>query len=289
MSQKLPKKIAQKKSSLVSVHWLQQNINNPDIVILDATMKKKPNGDLILSPEWIIPGAHPFNFDTEICDLNTDLPHMLCSVGEFEQAVQKLSINNDSIIVIYDAMGIFSSPRAWWMFKIMGHENIFVLDGGLPAWQDANLQLRNQYAKANRIGNFKAKFKQQLVITAEQIVNSNDGALQIIDARSRERFFGKEDEPREGLYRGHIPASSCLPFSDMLVEDLFKTKIDLEKIFEDISVPAKRLVFSCGSGVTACILALAATEAGQENWTVYDGSWSEWGNKDFEHFPIATC
>jgi len=121
-------------SNLLSINCLEQNLQNTDLIILDATMKKSPSGESIQQPEKFIPGAQIFNFDTEICDQQSDLPHMLCSTEAFELKVQQLGINNNSKIVIYDAMGIFSSPRVWWMFKIMGADNVYVLDGGLPKW-----------------------------------------------------------------------------------------------------------------------------------------------------------
>ncbi len=275
-----------RQSNLVSIDWLNQNIVHPDIVILDATMKKQPNGKSIPEPLNKISSAKPFNFDTEICDKTTELPHMLCSADEFQLAARNLGINNQSIIIIYDAMGIFSAPRAWWMFKVMGHKNVFVLNGGLPKWVEANYPIDTDYSQINTNGNFFAKFNSAQVFSGQQVLdNLSNNKLLILDARSYSRFNSQEPEPRQELKKGHIPNSTCLPFSELLINGCFRNKEDLSEIFKKVISPdAKQLIFSCGSGVTACILALAAEECGIKKGIVYDGSWSEWGAND--RFPI---
>ncbi len=265
-------------SNLVSIEWLKENLDNPDVIILDATMKEAASGEIILQKPIFIPRAQPFNFDTEICDRGSTLPHMLCSVEQFEQVTQKLGINQDSKIVIYDAMGIFSSPRAWWMFKIMGHENVYVLDGGLPKWIEANHPTQTSLSKPKQKGKFKVKFNPEGVSSAQQVINAlDDDTVQIIDARSKERFYAEEPEARVGLRGGHIPNSYCLPYFELIENGLFKNETQLKEIFEEFIDDSKRKIFSCGSGVTACILALGASECGLDNWAIYDGSWSEWG------------
>lgn len=274
--------MSEQSSNLVSIEWLNQNLNNLDLVILDATMKKKPNGEPIRVPSVVIPGAQMFNFDTEICDQNTELPHMLCSADEFQQAARKLGINNNSTIVVYDAMGIFSSPRAWWMFKVMGHNKVFVLDGGLPKWIDGEYLTETKYRTLESGGDFFARFNPAQVFSSQQVLThlENDD-IQILDARSHARFKAEEPEPRQELKGGHIPGSTCLPFTELLSDGYFKKIDELKKAFElSIGANTKQLVFSCGSGVTACILALGAEESGITNTTVYDGSWSEWAASD---------
>lgn len=273
-------------SNLVSIDWLSQNLNYSNLVILDATMKKKPNGELIPEPTNKIPGAKPFNFDTEICDQTTELPHMLCTPQDFQLAARNLGINDQSVIIIYDAMGIFSSPRAWWMFKVMGCKNVLVLDGGLSKWIEAGYRVVSHYSHLVSNGDFTASFNSEQVFSSQQVLeNLNSNHYQILDARSFARFNGDEAEPRQELSRGHIPNSTCLPFTELLADGFFKNKDELTKVFnQTINPNTKQLVFSCGSGVTACILALGADECGFANTIVFDGSWSEWGANS--QFPI---
>lgn len=265
--------------NIVSVDWLSQNLDHPDLIIFDATMKKKPNGELIEQPPFYISGAKAFNFDTEICDKKTDLPHMLPSTAEFEKAAQESGVNQTSIVVVYDAMGIFSSPRVWWMFKIMGFKQVYVLDGGLPKWIEQALPTQNYLSQSRQPGNFNVEFIPQMLVSTAQVLKAlDDPEIQIIDARSKARFDATEPEPRAGLRRGHIPGSVCLPFNQLLLNGEFKDLKTIKQAFENIIVKQpEAFIFSCGSGVTASILALAADEVGYQNLSVYDGSWSEWG------------
>ena len=273
--------------NIVSCNWLAKHLEDPNLIVLDATMKKKPNGDTIPTPIKKIIRAQEFNFDTEICDNTSTLPHMMCNPEEFQTSARKLGINSDSTIVIYDATGIFSSPRAWWMFKLMGHKSVYVLDGGLPAWLEANRETSSNYLAPTTNGNFCSTFQPELIFNSTQVTEIlSDPCYQILDARSYARFSANEDEPRKELKSGHIPNSSCLPFTELLDNGLMRDIEQLSILYKAmISRQAKRLVFSCGSGVTACILALGADECGYQNYSLYDGSWSEWGlgNK----FPIS--
>lgn len=272
-------------TNLVSIEWLNQHLNDSNLIILDATMKKKPNGDPIQEALIRIPDAQAFDFDTKICDQQSELPHMLCSSEEFELAARNLGINQDSIVVVYDMMGIFSSPRAWWMFKIMGHKSVFVLDGGLPQWLNAGYPTipASVAGDVKEKGNFQAGFSEKGVFNANQVLDSiGNRDFQILDARSKARFYAKEPEPRAELKGGHIPSSICLPFTELMVSGVFKSKQQLKAIFSSMVNSSDRtLIFSCGSGVTACILALAADECGYEDYIVYDGSWSEWGGSGY--------
>ncbi len=268
-------------SNIVSTTWLNEHLEDPRVVILDATLKKLPNGNLINQQPPYILGAQEFNYDTEICDQETSLPHMLPSVAQFEEAVRKLGISNDSLVVCYDAMGIFSSPRAWWMFKVMGHDQVVVLDGGLPLWLEEKRPTQGAFPEHRATGTFKANVRPELVYSVEQVVSSiEDEGIQIVDARSYGRFNATEPEPRPGARGGHIPGSRCIPFTELLDAGRFKSVEQLKPIFEAVvSTEARRTVFSCGSGVTASVLALAADECGYENLSVYDGSWAEWADR----------
>jgi len=278
----------QQSSNLVSVNWLAEQYHDPNVVILDATMKKRPNGEPIAEPDQKIIGALAFNFDTEICDQSSPLPHMLPTPEAFEKSVAALGIDQDSRLVIYDAMGIFSSPRAWWMFKIMGMKDVYVLNGGLPAWIEQNLPTQISYSEATYQGNFKVDFNPKAVYSAQQVLDQLPlKTIQILDARSEARFNGKQPEPRPELKGGHIPGAQCLAFDQLLERGAYRSISELKQAFHiRLATPQKPLVFSCGSGVTACVLALAADEIGLTDYAVYDGSWSEWGLGD--SFPIET-
>ncbi|MDQ7050767.1 MAG: rhodanese-like domain-containing protein [Enterobacterales bacterium] len=265
-----------------------QHYTDPNLVILDASMKKRPNGEAIAEPQQKIIGALAFNFDTEICDHSSALPHMLPTAEDFEQAVRALGINQDSKIVVYDAMGIFSAPRAWWMFKIMGIRQVYVLNGGLPAWLEAKYPTQISYSEATYQGDVKVNFNPSGVYSAQQVLATiTSKNRQILDARSEARFYGKEPEPRKELKGGHIPTAQCLAFDKLLHQGAYRTTEQLKQAFAEVLIsPQKPLLFSCGSGVTACVLALAADEIGLQDYAVYDGSWSEWGGNDT--LPIAT-
>lgn len=268
-------------SNIVSSRWLLEHWNDPSLVILDATLKKKPNGERISQASVHIEGAREFNYDTEICDQASDLPHMLPSPEDFEKAVRRLGVNKDSTIVCYDAMGIFSSPRAWWMFKAMGHDNVAILDGGLPRWLEGWHPVQESFVLPENEGDFVANFRPNMVVDFKDVLDTiDDRSTQVIDARSIGRFNGTEAEPRPGIKGGHIPGSSCIPFTELLDRGMFKPMDQIKMILDEgFQKDAERRIFSCGSGVTASVLALAADECGYKNLAVYDGSWCEWGDR----------
>lgn len=261
-------------SPLVSVEWLAAHIDAPNLVVLDAS-----SGTLSGQTTAAIPRTRIFDYDKTISDQKTSLPHMLPTAAEFNAEVRKLGVNNDSLIVVYDRHGIFSSPRGWWMFRAMGHTQVAVLDGGLPAWQAAGQDLADIDPDAIAAGNFSASYQPELVSDVAQVLAALDAAQSdVIDARSQGRFHGHEPEPRPGLRPGHMPKALNLPYDLLLKDGCFLAPSDLKKIFVENQISTeKALIFSCGSGVTACILALGAELAGYTNLSIYDGSWSEWG------------
>jgi len=273
-------------NSIVSVQWLVENRFAENLIIFDASMKPivpVPNA----APEIpaYIPGSLRFDFDDVLCDHNTILPHMLPSPEFFEAEMQKYGVNNDSAIVVYDKAGIFSSPRAWWMFKAMGHKQVAVLDGGLPAWIQAGYETTPTLATPTQRGDFASKLQSGLFVDSKSVVQAlTDSAFSVIDARSAGRFKGQDPEPRAGLRGGHMPNAVNIPYMDVLENGLISSKSNLQKIFAQYK--NKKMIFSCGSGVTACVVALAAEQAGYKDLAVYDGSWSEWGRDD-SGFPVT--
>lgn len=271
-------------SALVSIDWLNKHINHPKLVLLDASWHM-PMVQRDAKVEWLtesLPNARFFDFDREICDKRNPLPHMMPCAENFQRAAQSLGVNQDSAIVVYDSLGIFSSPRVWWMFKTMGFENIAVLDGGLPAWKDSSLPLvSGDDSFVIEKGDFIANYQEHLISDANEVLTSlQDSQQRVVDARPSERFLGEVAEPRAGVRSGHMPNAKNLPSSEVIKEQKMQDAYQLALLFEAMACKQNRMIFSCGSGVTACILALAATLAGYENLSVYDGSWSEWGSRD---------
>ncbi len=266
---------------LVSPHWLLTHLQHPQLIVLDASL----NSAIASSKDWVgeeslaIPGTQIFDFDKKICDRESSLPHMMPSPALFTQEVRALGINRNNTIVVYDRMGIYSSPRAWWMFKAMGHERVAVLDGGLPAWLSLGMPCQPRNTNQTILtGDFLAKPRPGFFCDGEHVLNAlADVRYAILDARSERRFLGVEAEPRAGLRAGHMPNAQNLPFKAVQAGNSMKTNPEINAIFAPKASYQQKLILSCGSGVTACILALAATLAGYPQITVYDGSWSEWG------------
>ncbi len=273
--------------SLASVEWLAENLSAENLVVFDASMKP------IFSvanpaPETAayIPGSLRFDFDDVLCDHNTSLPHMMPSPEFFADEMQKMGVNNDSAIIVYDKVGIYSSPRAWWMLRAMGHDQVAVLDGGLPAWIQAGYETAPTLATPTRRGDFASHPQAGLFVDSRFVLRaSEDPTFSVIDARSAGRFKGQEPEPRTGLRGGHIPNAVNIPFTSVLQNGRLSSKSNLQSIFEKYK--DKKMIFSCGSGVTACVVALAAEQAGYKDLAVYDGSWSEWGKVD-SGLPVTT-
>lgn len=274
-------------NSLVSVHWLAENLRAENLVVLDASMKSvtpTPNEKQEVSA--YIPGALRFDIDQEMSDKNSSLPHMMPPPAVCTEEVQKLGINKNSAIVAYDQVGLYSSPRAWYMFRAMGHEQIAVLDGGLPAWIQAGYETVPTLSTPGEHGDFRSQPQGQWFVDSNYVLRAlTDPAFSVIDARSERRFKGLEPEPREGLRGGHMPNAINIPFASVLDDGKMLSKPRLRSIFEKYD--EKKLIFSCGSGVTACVVALAAEQAGHLNLKVYDGSWSEWG-QPVSGLPVET-
>ncbi|EAS42836.1 sulfurtransferase [Photobacterium profundum] len=268
-------------SSLVTTDWLAEHLVDDNLVILDASWFL-PGSTRNPQQEWNekrIPGAQYFDFDKKIAAPNTQFPHMLPSPALFEKAVSELGINNDDIVVVYDTQGLFSAPRVWWMFKAMGHKNVAVLDGGFPAWLAGSNPVEKGELAAPEVTAYKAIFEPEWVIDADTLESLlEDHSVAVIDARGAARFFGTEPEPRQGVRGGHMPNAKSLPFSQLIKDGFFINKELLINRFNAVSDADQRLIFSCGSGVTACVLALGAELAGRKMLTVYDGSWTEWGS-----------
>lgn len=265
------------KSNLVTSQWLNDNIQRSELIVLYTQMDNPVTGKADSEPVGFIPKSIFFDFEKVFSDTTSLLPHTMPSETNFTQGAQKLGIGHNSIIVIYDNKGIYCAPRVWWMFKAMGHQEVYVLNGGLPKWLAENRPTVAKLASRNNLGNFQARYDCDTFINADNLLEKLANIF-VLDARSVGRFNGTQAEPRMGLRSGHIPTSINLPFTQCVEETELKDFEGLKTVFSQLGLNFERpIVFSCGSGVTACILVLAASEVGYTKLAVYDGSWSEWG------------
>lgn len=277
---------------LVSAEWLERHLEAPDLVVLDASWylpaaARDPYREYL---EAHIPGALFFDID-EICDETSELPHMLPSPVKFSSRVRRMGVGDGKRLVVYDGAGMFSAARVWWTFRVMGHEDVAVLDGGLPKWRAENRPLQEGPVAAQE-RHFTARRNAGMVREVDEIiaiVEGRDGAgTQIVDARSPARFRGEAAEPRPGLRPGRMPGARNVPYRTLLNADgTFKSAADIRQTFAAAGVDLTRpIVTSCGSGVTAAILSLALELIGHHDTALYDGSWSEWGGRD--DLPVET-
>jgi thiosulfate/3-mercaptopyruvate sulfurtransferase len=264
---------------IVNCKWLHEHLNHPDLVVLDATIPKVTANAEQTSDQEYIPFARFFDIKKTFSDRNAEFPNTLLSANHFQLRAQELGINNNSCIVVYDQLGIYSSPRAWYMFRAMGFDNIAVLNGGLPEWKEQGFEVVGSIESNFSKGDFTTNPQEESFVDAHFVLNSLENQqYQILDARSAGRFKGEAPEPRKGVKGGHIPTSHSLPYSSLLQGNTLKTTEKLQELFHSSNKGQKPMIFSCGTGITACVLALGAAIAGYQNVQVYDGSWTEWGS-----------
>lgn len=266
---------------LVETEWLAERLAAPDVVVLDASLHLPVTGRNARAEFETehIPGAIFFDID-DIADKKSPLPHMLPSPVEFSSRMRKKGIGDGMRIVCYDSLGLYSAARAWWMFRIMGHEDVVVLNGGLKKWKAEGRSLESGPPAQRTPRHFTARFNASLVRDRDDVKSMiGHSRVQIVDARAKERWLGTVPEPRKGLRSGHIPTSRSLHFQRLVNPDgTLKTNAAIERKFVMSGIDINRpVVASCGSGVTACVIALALAELGRPDAAVYDGSWSEWG------------
>lgn len=267
---------------LVETDWLQERLGSPGLVILDGSLfmpadTRKPY-EMYL--EAHIPGALFFDID-EIADTASPLPHMLPPPEKFAARVRKMGIGDGMKIVVYDNRGIFSAPRVWWMFRVMGHEDVAILNGGLMKWREEGRPLEAGPPSLRTERHFTARRNAELVRDFDDVLAAvNAKHTPVLDARSKARFEGHEAELRPVLRLGHMPGAHNLPYATLInANGTLKSAPELRAAFEGAGIdPGKPVIASCGSGVTACILALGLAVLGNEWASVYDGSWAEWGS-----------
>jgi thiosulfate/3-mercaptopyruvate sulfurtransferase len=266
---------------IVSADWLVSHLTAPDVRVLDCTyfMPGSPRTGRQVYDAHHIPGARFFDID-DVADSDSTLPHMLPPPEKFSSRVRRMGLGDGHRVICYDQNGFLASARVWWMFRVMGHGDVAVLDGGFEAWRSAGGEIEDLPPLYLADRHFTVRPRRDLVRDLDQMKQAVEaGGIQIVDARSAGRFNGTAPEPRPGLRGGHMPGSLNVPYGDVLTADgRLKPDADIRAVFEKAGVDlSKPIINSCGSGVTAAILALAQSVSGHDGAAVYDGSWTEWG------------
>lgn len=267
--------------AIVSTSWLATHLDDACLRVIDATwfMPDDPRDARAEFARAHIPGAVFFDIDA-IADHSTDLPHMAPDAETFAAALQTLGIPQGAQVVVYDAQGLFSAPRVWWTFRLMGWRDVAVLDGGLPKWRAEGRALASSRTSPAPVAATEPTRDPRLIRDRAQVQAAlADGSAQLLDARSHDRFTGAAPEPRPGLRPGHMPGALNLPFGDVLAPDgTLLPPTALREVFATAGIDLTRpVITSCGSGITAALLFLALERAGAGQVALYDGSWAEWG------------
>ncbi|MGD9814055.1 MAG: 3-mercaptopyruvate sulfurtransferase [Hyphomonadaceae bacterium] len=270
---------------VVSCAWLAERLDAPDIRVIDATwfMPGDPRDAKAIYAERRIPGAIFFDID-EIADTSSDLPHMLPPPEKFASRMKKAGVGDGCRVVVYDNHGIFSAARVWWTFRVMGHEDVVVLDGGFPAWERGGFPIETGAPQQRMARHFTPRMRHDLVRNLADVQRAieSGGRTPILDARAAPRFRGETPEPRAGLRSGHMPGARNVPFASLLTgEGALKSADELKQAFDAAGLDPKAApICSCGSGLTAAVIALALARLGRWDAAIYDGSWTEWGGRE---------
>lgn len=265
-------------SHFVTTKWLAEHIKAPDLFVIDASWHL-PNAGRDAHAEYLaehIPGAVHFDIDA-VSDQASSLPHMLPDPVAFSSAMRNLGLGDGMRVVVYDSYGLFSAPRVWWMLRTFGVADVFVLEGGLPAWKAEGLPVEDGPVR-KQTRHFTARFDHGAVASIDDVKKALTTGVQVVDARAADRFRGEAPEPRPGLKSGHMPGARNVPWTEIIEGGRLKSPAALAATFKSAGLDlSKPIVTTCGSGVSAAILSLALETAANRSAPVYDGSWAEWG------------
>ncbi len=272
----------------IDPHSLQSLLDKQAVKVVDGSWALDGTDMRALFGKEHIPGAVFFDIDA-ISDHSTPLPHMAPTSEMFAEAVGNMGISDKDHVVIYDRQGLFSAARVWWTFKLMGHTNVQVLRGGLPAWKAAGLPVTD-------IGNtavptrYQPHINEEMIISIEKLKTKLDDAhYAVFDARPAARFRGEAPEPRAGLRSGHMPGARSLPIAELIREGVLKPRDELKAIFSGLKLaPDQTAITTCGSGVTAAVISMALAEIGHTQAILFDGSWAEWGQETLDTSVVTS-
>lgn len=276
-------------SLLVSPEQLNLALLDPqcNVVPLFTSISPPGTSDSVILPEQLIPNSLFFDFEHSFAEPTAPGMHMMPSAEQFSKAAQQLGMNQNTTYVVYDDKGMFSAPRVYKMLAASGHQRVHILDGGLPAWLVNTFPTHAGLSNISVLGDFIARDQSVFISKAQMITIVAHQSHHIIDARGADRFYARTPEPRLGMRGGHMPGARNLPYSECIENGYYKSLSQLDRLFSKLDVKSHDpIVFTCGSGVTACLLSVAAEICGFKDISIYDGSWSEWSNDP--NTPIVT-
>lgn len=272
-------------SVLLSVAELASSMQQKPITLLRALMDDPVSKTPDTRKAMVLPASVDFDLDSEGSDHTTGFPHSMPSAEDLAIYLGNQGVTANTPIVVYDTRGIYTAPRVWWMLKALGHSDVYLLNGGQPAWENAGLPVseQQQYGKLT----YQATPRPGWFSNSSAVLQALNTDAQLVDARSSARFKGEISEPRKGVRAGHMPGAFNVPFDTLLKNGHFLPVSELENVFKGAHIDLRKpIICTCGSGVTACIIGVAALMCGATQVSVYDGSWSEWGAST--HYPVVT-
>ena len=272
---------------LISATQLEKTLLDAPVSLLRALMKDPVSKEDIDRSQDILPQSVDFDIDGEGSDHDSGLPHSMPEAGALAAYLGRLGVTRESAVVVYDTKGIYSAPRVWWMLKALGHQQVRILDGGAPAWQAQGFPVDLEQPGLS-LRKYNADPQSGWFVNSSAVLAAQNTHAQVVDARSPQRFNGEADEPRPGVRKGHIPGSVNLYYQSLLKDGRFLDKAALQEKFDEAGIDLEKpIICTCGSGITACIIGVAAHMLGAKEVSVYDGSWSEWGADT--QYPVTSA